>query len=141
MTTNTGTGGDTSRIAVHDESLGELIAGATRDLSTLVSQEIELAKAEAKQSVTSAATAGGMFAVAVYGALMGVFFLSVALWWALGTLVGNGWSGLIVAVIWLLIAAVGALVGRQRLSRIGLQQTAEAAREIPETLKPTEEPR
>ncbi|MDQ1594993.1 MAG: hypothetical protein QOH40_1549, partial [Arthrobacter pascens] len=35
-------------------SLGDLLGDVTRDLSTLMRQELELAKAEAKQSATRA---------------------------------------------------------------------------------------
>ncbi|MBT2519727.1 phage holin family protein, partial [Arthrobacter sp. ISL-28] len=41
-------------------SLGELLGDVTRDLSTLMRQEMELAKAEAKQSATKAGKGGGM---------------------------------------------------------------------------------
>jgi hypothetical protein len=122
-----------------DESLGELIAGAAGDLAGLLSQEVELAKAELKRSVVSAGTGAGMFAGAAFGAVMGILFLSIAAWWGLGTLVGNGWSALIVAVIWLVIAGVAALLGRRALARMGLPQTAETVTELPETFHPRQE--
>jgi hypothetical protein len=43
-------------------SLGDLLGDVTRDLSTLMRQEIELAKAELKQSGTRAGQGGGMLA-------------------------------------------------------------------------------
>ena len=48
-------------------SLGDLLGDVTRDLSTLMRQELELAKAEAKQSATRAGKGGGMFAGGGYG--------------------------------------------------------------------------
>lgn len=123
-------------------SLGDLLGEVTRDLSTLIRQEVELAKAELRQSATRAGAAAGMLGAAGYAALMAVFFLSIALWWALGYLVGNGWSGVIVAVIWAVIALILYLVGRKKLATVrGVPRTVETVKEIPETLKPNGENR
>lgn len=66
-----------------------------------------------------------------------LLFLSIALWYALGELMGLGWSAVVVAVIWAIIAAILASVGRKELKNIkGMPQTLEAAKEIPPTLKP-----
>ncbi|WP_354176581.1 phage holin family protein, partial [Arthrobacter nitrophenolicus] len=43
-------------------SLGELLGDVTRDLSTLMRQEVELAKAELKQSASRAGKGSGMLA-------------------------------------------------------------------------------
>jgi len=73
---------------------------------------------------------------------MAVFFLSFALWWALGTLVGGGWSGVIVAVLWGVIAAILYVIGRNKMKEVeGAPQTVETLKEIPETLKRNEENR
>jgi hypothetical protein len=65
------------------------------------------------------------------------------LWWALGQLVGLGWSAVIVAVVWGIVAAVLASIGRKELKTInGMPRTAETVKEIPPTFKPnTEETR
>ncbi|WP_431279379.1 phage holin family protein [Leifsonia poae] len=117
-------------------SLGDLLGEVTRDLSTLIRQEVELAKAELRQSATRAAKGAGMFGGAGYAALMVLFFLSVALWWGLGYLVGNAWSAVIVAVIWAIVALILFLLGRKQLAEVrGLPQTVDSVKEIPETLK------
>src|SRR4051794_3632498 len=85
-------------------SLGDLLSEVTRDLSTLMRQEIELAKAELKQSASRAGKGAGMLGGAGYAASMTILFLSIALWWALGTLIGGGWSGVVVALIWAVVA-------------------------------------
>ena len=54
-------------------SLGDLLAEVSRDISTLMRQELELAKAELKVSATRTAKAGGLLGGAGYGALMAVF--------------------------------------------------------------------
>ena len=51
---------------------------------------------------------------------------------------GLGWSAVVVAVIWGIVAAVLAAMGRKELNAIkGMPQTAETLQEIPPTLKPT----
>lgn len=120
-------------------SLGELLGDVTRDLSTLMRQEVELAKAEAKQSATRAGKGAGMLAGAGVGGHFVLLFLSLALMWALGAIMPLGWSTLIVAVVWGIIAAVLASIGRKELKQIkGLPQTGETLSEIPPTLKPGE---
>ncbi|SEH61915.1 MULTISPECIES: phage holin family protein [unclassified Leifsonia] len=123
-------------------SLGELLGEASRDLSTLIRQEMELAKAEIRQTATRAGKGAGLLGGAGYAALMAVFFLSIALWWALGYLVGNAWSAVIVAIIWAIVALILYLVGRRQLETVkGVPQTVATVKEIPETLKPNGENR
>jgi hypothetical protein len=123
-------------------SLGDLLGEVTQDLSTLMRQELELAKAELRQSATRAGKGAGMMGAAGYAALMAIFFLSVALWWALGLLVGLGWSAVIVAIIWGVIALVLYLQGRKQLQKIkGAPQTVDTIKRIPDAVKRNEENR
>jgi hypothetical protein len=123
-------------------SLGDLLGDVTRDMSTLMRQELELAKAEAKQSAARAGKGGGLLAGAGVAGHFVLLFLSIALWYALGELMGLGWSAVVVAVIWGIIAVVLASTGRKELKAIqGLPQTAETLQEIPPTLKPNEDNR
>ncbi|GGO59211.1 hypothetical protein GCM10010910_01640 [Microbacterium nanhaiense] len=123
-------------------SLGDLLGEVTKDLSVLMRQEIALAKAELKESATRAGTGAGMVGTAGYAVLMAVFFLSVALWWALGELVGLGWSAVIVAAVWLVIAVVLFVAGRAQIKKVkGAPRTIESLGKIPEALKRNEENR
>ncbi|ERK69432.1 phage holin family protein [Leifsonia aquatica] len=123
-------------------SLGDLLGEVTRDMSTLLRQELELAKAELRQSAGRAGKGAGLLGGAGYAALMAILFLSIAAWWALGYLVGNGWSGLIVAGVWLIVAGVLFLTGRSAMKSVrGAPQTVDTLKEIPETLKRNEENR
>lgn len=123
-------------------SLGDLLGEVSKDISTLMRQEVELAKAELRQSATRVGKGAGLVGGAGYGALMAVFFLSLALWWALGQLVGGGWSGVIVAALWAIIAAILFVIGKSQLKKVeGAPQTAETLKEIPEALKRNEENR
>ncbi|BCW52667.1 phage holin family protein [Arthrobacter sp. FX8] len=128
-----------AHVKADNASLGELLGDVTRDLSTLMRQEVELAKAELKQSTSRAGKGAGMLAGAGVGGHFVLLFLSLALMWALGAIMPLGWSALIVAVIWAIIAAVLASIGRKELKQIkGLPQTGETLSEIPPTLKPGE---
>src|ERR1700712_5334924 len=119
-----------------DNSLGELLGEVSRDLSTLIRQEMELAKAEIRQTATRAGKGAGLLGGAGYAGLMAVFFLSIALWWGLGYLMGNAWSAVVVAVIWAIVALVLFLIGRKDIKQIkGAPQTVDTIKEIPETLK------
>ena len=123
-------------------SLGDLLGEVTRNLSTLMRQEIALAKAELKETATTSAKGAGMFGGAGYAASMVVLFLSLALWAGLAYLIGWGWSGIVVAVLWAIIAAILFVVGRAQMKKVnGAPQTVETLQEIPETFKRNEENR
>ena len=123
-------------------SLGDLVGEVTRDISTLMRQEVQLAKVELKESATRTAKGAGLLGGAGYGAGLAVFFLSVALWWALGQAMGLGWAAVVVAVIWAVIAGILFGIGRAQLKQVeGAPQTVETIKEIPETLKRNEENR
>lgn len=121
-------------------SLGDLLGELTRDFSTLMRQELELAKAELRQSATRAGRGAGMFGGAGIAGIMALSFLSVALWWALGYLMGNAWSAVIVAVLWAIVALVLFSIGRREMRAIrGMPQTVDTMKKIPDTLKRDEE--
>jgi hypothetical protein len=115
-----------------ERSLGQLFGDLTRQLSTLVRQEIELARTE----VTSRASAAGRDAalVGIGGALLYAGFLglmaAVTLW-----LVDAGldpWvAALVVAGVVLAIGGVLVLTGRQNLNRLDLapKRTTETLRD------------
>ncbi|MEP6853355.1 MAG: phage holin family protein [bacterium] len=120
--------------------MGQILSDITTDLSTLMRQEVALAKAEAQQSAKRAGTGVGMFAGAGIGAHFVLLFLSIALWWAIGDKTGRGWAALIVALVWAIIAAVLALRGRAEMKKVkGLPQTSETVKEIPGAVKPNAE--
>jgi len=123
-------------------NVGDIFADISRDLSTLIRQETELAKAEVRQSATRAGTGAGMLGGAGVAGHFVLLFLSIALWWGLGSSIGRGWSAVVVAVIWAVIAAVLAAMGRAKLKQVkGIPQTTATAREIPDALKGNEDKR
>jgi uncharacterized membrane protein len=124
-----------------DRSIGELLADISKDLTTLMRQELDLAKAEAKQSATQAGKGIGMFAGAGVAGLLFLIFLSTAVWWALGAAIGRGWSALIVAVIWAIVAVILAMVGRTEMQKAeGIPRTTDTVKKIPPALKGQERP-
>ena len=122
---------------VGDASVGELIGEVTQDLSTLMRQELALAKAEVKQEAVKAGRAGGMLGAAGFAGYMVLLFASFAAWWGLAEVMPSGWAALIVAAIWAVIGAVLFVMGRQRMREINPkpERTVETVSEIPETLK------
>ena len=124
-------------VDVSQRSFGELLSEVTGDLSTLLRQEVELAKAEARQEAIRAGRAGGMFAGAGLAGHMVLLFLSIALWWGLSNVMDGGWSALIVAVIWAVAAAVLYASARSEVRRMrGLPRTVETLHDIPDALRP-----
>lgn len=103
----------------------DLVRSAAEDGATIVRGEIELAKAEVKQNAQRAGKGAGMFAGAAFLGFTAWFLLTFA---AAFGLVAAGlpiWAGmLIVAAVYLLIAAVLGLLGKREVDRIkGLQRT------------------
>ena len=124
------------------DSLGQLLGEVSRDLSTLFRQEVELAKAELSQSARKAGKGAGMLGGAGVAGLMTLLFLSLALMWGLGLLIGNTWSSIIVAVIWGIVAGVLALRGKKEIEEIqGAPKTAETLKKVPDAFKTSEDQR
>ena len=110
-----GTGG-----SLEDKSLGELVATATRDLSLLVHQEVELAKAEIKQDISAAGKGAGLFGGAGFTAVLGLLFVSISAAYGISWLgVPLGCAFFAVGAIYLVVAAVLALSGKKKLSQVG----------------------
>ena len=121
-------------------SVGELFSEVAEDLSTLMRQEVELAKAELRQSATRAGKGAGLLAGAGVSGHMVLLFASVAAWWGIGDATGHGWSALIVAAIWLMIAAALGLMGRREISAVpGIPQTTQTVKQIPDAVRGNED--
>ncbi|GGL85483.1 phage holin family protein [Nakamurella endophytica] len=126
--------------AEDQRSLGELIGGITTDLSTLMRQEVALAKAELTQSAKRAGKGAGMFGGAGFAGYFVLLFLSIWLWWWIGTGIGHSWSALIVTLLWAVVGLVLFLRGRAELKRVrGLDRTTETLGKIPNAVKGHEE--
>ena len=141
------------------QSVGQLLSDISTDFSTLMRQELELAKAElrveatkastaAKEEGTKAGKAAGMFGAAGYIGHFAMLFLSLALWALIADLIDSwGWAFLIVGVLYAIIAAVLASMGRKKMKEVDFarvtavnpkpEQTVETLQEVPGALKPS----
>lgn len=125
-----------------DTSLGDLLSEVTRDISILMRQEVDLAKAEVRQSATRAGKGVGMLGGAGYAGHLTVLFLSFAAWWGLGQVINIAWAAVIVAVVWAIVATVLFVVGRNEMKAIrGAPETVDSLKQLPDALKRNEENR
>lgn len=106
-----------------DATLGRLVADASRDMSSLVRNEIALAKAELREDAKQAAKGGAMFGAAGFLSTLAVILLSVA---AAYGLVAAGLhravAFVVVAAVYLVMAGALGFVGKQAISRLGPPQ-------------------
>ncbi len=109
----------TSTETVDDRSLGRLVADATRDLSGLVRDELDLAKAELRDDVKLAVRGSTMFLVAGALALMAVFLLSFAAAYGIVALgLHPAWGFLIVGSVYILVAAILVFIGWRQVKKV-----------------------
>jgi len=121
-----------------DRPIGELLRDLGDEISTLVRQELELAKAEilekSRPAVASAGMFGGgaLFGLGAFGALTAFLIAAIAVVlpvWA---------AALIVTVVYGAIAGVLAMTGTKKLHQVGPlvpEQTAETLKEDIEWVK------
>ena len=62
-----------------EPTIGRLVSDASRDISSLISKEIQLAKSELKVSVKTGGIGLGLFAGAAFFVLMALIMFSVGL--------------------------------------------------------------
>lgn len=105
------------RTPTEDASAGQLVAQLTEDISTLVRDEVALAKQDLATAGKRVGIGAGLFGAA-----------GVIAWFAVGTLVAaavlglatalDAWlSALIVAVVLLVLAGIAALVGKSSVKK------------------------
>ena len=101
-----------------DRSLGELFGDMTRDFSTLIRKEVELAKTELKEEAQTAGKAAGMLAAAGVVGLVAFIILAMTVAFALDTLMWRWLAFLIVTIVLAAIAAVLASSGKKKLAAV-----------------------
>ena len=113
----------------------------TKDVSTLMQQEVALAKAELRESGQKAGKGIGLFVGAAVAGLLFLVFLSVSAWWGLGQFIENQWSALVVAAVWVIDRPRSwRTAGRAELKRVrGIPQTTDTLGKVPNALKGQEE--
>ena len=122
-----------------DPTIGRLVADASRDISGLISKEIELAKSELKVSVKAGGIGIAMFAAAGFVAVLAIIMLSVAIAYFIhwnGSGLSLHWAFLIVFGLYLGIAGLLVFVGIKKVKQVGPPEKAiEQGREIPKALR------
>jgi hypothetical protein len=100
---------------LREQSLGELFGRLSSDLTTLVRQELELARAELTEKGREAGKGAGLFGGAGVVGLLAAGALTACIVLALDLAMPAWLAALIVAVVYGAIAAVLALRGRDRV--------------------------
>ena len=122
-----------------EPTIGRLVTDAQRDLRTLISKEIELAKSELKVSVTAGGVGIGLFLAAGFVLVLAIIMFSVAIAYFInwnGEGLSLHWAFLIVFGFYLLVAGLMVFVGIRSLKKVRAPEKAiEQGREIPKALK------
>ena len=122
-----------------DPTLGKLVMDAQRDISSLVSKEIQLAKSELKISVKHGGVGIGLFAGAAFIGVLAIIMLSVAFAYFLnwnGEGLDLHWAFTVVFVVYVLVAALLAYIGLRQVKQVKAPERAiEQGRQIPQALK------
>ena len=113
-----------------DQSVGQLLRELSQETSTLVRQEVQLAKAELAQKAKQAGKGAGLLAGAAVVGLLAAGTLVAFLVMLLDGALANWLAALVVAVALGIIAAVLALAGRNRI-----RQATPPAPQTVETVK------
>ena len=107
------------RNGLADRPLGELMHRLSDQVSTLLRQEVELAKAELGQKGREAGRAAGFFAAAAVIGLLALGALTALFIMALDGAIPNWAAALIVTVVYAVVAGVLAMIGKRRLDEMG----------------------
>jgi F0F1-type ATP synthase assembly protein I len=101
-----------------ERSLGELVGDIADNMTTLVKQELDLAKTEAKAEAAKAGKGAGLLGGAGVTGHLALLFGSLALMYLLDTWMHTAWAALIVTALWAVVAAVLAVRGRKELQQL-----------------------
>ncbi len=119
------------------DSIPELIRNLATDLSTLLGKELELAKAEVRESASEVQTAVGAIATGAAIAMAGLVILLLSAVYGLSNVVDPWLAALIVGAAALLVGYLMVRAAKAKMSARSLvpDRTMESARKDKETLK------
>ena len=123
---------------LRDEPIGDLLKQVKEEGSTLVGQELKLAKAEMSVKAKEVGIGAGMFGGAGYVADLATIALMICIIFALAELMPVWLAALIVAVVLGTVAGVLALKGKKRIQDAGPpipEQAVESVKQTIETVK------
>jgi hypothetical protein len=122
-----------------DPTIGRLVADASRDVSTLISQEIALAKSELKVSIRAGGLGAAMLAGAAFLAVLGIIMLSFTIVYFIhwnGSGLSLHWAYLVVTGFWFALVGLLGFIGIRKLKQVGPPERAiEQGKEIPRALR------
>jgi uncharacterized membrane protein YqjE len=123
---------------LRDRGTGDLVKELSQQVTTLVRQEVELAKAEVGEKGKKAGVGAGLLGGAGVAGLLALGSLTAFLILALDGVMPNWAAALIVTAVWGAVAGVLALRGRHKVQEVGSpapEKTIETLKEDKEWLK------
>jgi uncharacterized membrane protein YqjE len=123
---------------LRDQSTGDLVKQLSQQVSTLVRQEVELAKVEMGEKGKKAGVGIGMFGGAGVAGLLALGSLTTFLILVLDLAMPAWAAALIVTALWAVAAGILALQAREKVKEVGKpipEETAESVKEDVEWLK------
>ena len=118
-------------------SVGELIFDVSERVTILVREEIELAKAEVIEKLTTLGRGAGIGAAAAVFLLAALLMILFAIAFAINDLLGVEsavWAGfLIEALVWIIVAAIAAMVAKKLFGEVESPTPDMAIEELKET--------
>jgi membrane protein len=127
------------RAELRERPAAELVKDLSTHVSTLVRQELELAKVELTEKGKQAGIGAGMLGGAGVFALYGVGALVATAILALSTAIAGWLAALIVAVVLLAVAAVLALLGKARAKKAVPPMPEQTVETVKEDVRYTKE--
>ncbi|CAM3826117.1 phage holin family protein [Nocardioides zeicaulis] len=100
-----------------ERSLGQIVGDLTHDMTTLVKQELDLARTEMKQEAARAGKGAGMLGGAGVAGLLALILASFALSYLLDNWMPVELAFLLTTLLWAIVAAVLAARGRAELKK------------------------
>jgi uncharacterized membrane protein YqjE len=120
---------------LRDRPTGELLKQLSDQTTTLVKQEIDLAKAELTEKGKQAGTGAGMFGGAGLFGVLALGALTASVIAALDTAMDLWLAALIVAVVYAAVAGVLALQGRSKVQEAGPPVPEQAKESVKEDVE------
>lgn len=117
---------------MHDRPIGELLKQLANETTTLVRQELDLAKAEMREKAGKAGPGIGMWGAAGITALLALGSLTAFVILALDGVMPNWLAALIVGLVYAAVAGVLYVRGKQRVEEAGSpmpEKTIESVKE------------
>lgn len=135
-----------ARYQSESRSIGDIAGDVLSNASTLIKQEVELVKAEAKQSASRLGKGVGLLAAAGVVALLALIALTLAMVRGFALVIGTkadpawGWGALATTGVWAVVAVILGVAGKSALNKVrGLPRTTDTVSKIPNAVTGNEE--